>query len=594
MGSEFIGIPIGANVAYLSVALAVRISNFMPLPKTENHYPQFSPISLARMCWMHRFGIIGTWMVLTAAVVVFVQRLPPVYTAESLILIDAQKIPERLVPSTVSSDIEDRLAAISQQILSNTRLKKVITDNNLYRQERAKRPLDDVVQIMRSDISVKIERGGATNKPDAFRVGYSGRDPAVVAQVANQLANLFIEENLRAREGQAEGTSEFLSTLVADAKKKLDALETRVREYKASHNGELPEQQNALADALNRLQMAQSSNREAINRVEQSKTTLEDTLRMAQDTLDMLTRPQHAPASSSAQSETSHAVALLGLPPAPKKQSEILEERLATMLDRYGEEYPDVRRLKTELAKAKAAEARAAESRPVVVAGAVPKANASDTPAPPKAPAANPVETAQVAQTRERIRTLKSQIALAQKEIDSRTADQQRMARDFADYEAKLAAVPMREQELAQITRDYEITKVNYHSLLEKQISAEMSTDMERRQKSERFNIIDPAHVPDRPSKPNRLFFDGVGGAFFFCVTVTFFLGLELRRDKLLGEWELPETIPILARVPRISMAGSGGFWSWAHSPVVRAVAIVLAVISVALVAARIYLARGF
>ena len=43
----------------------------------------------------------------------------------------------RLVPTTVSADTEDRLATISQEILSNTRLKKIIDDYELHPRERS-------------------------------------------------------------------------------------------------------------------------------------------------------------------------------------------------------------------------------------------------------------------------------------------------------------------------------------------------------------------------------------------------------------------------------------------------------------------------
>jgi uncharacterized protein involved in exopolysaccharide biosynthesis len=450
-----------------------------------------------------------------------------------------------------------------------------------------KNPLDEVVQTMRKDIWVKLERGWAGNKPDAFRVGYQGKEPAVVAQVANQIANLFIEENLRARAGQAEGTSEFLSTQVAEAKKKLDSLETAVREYKSRFNGELPEQAGALQGGMNRLQLEQISNRDAIARAEESKSTLENTLRMAQETLEMITRPRPAAPGEA----PSPRMAQMDAPPAPQKQSEILEGQLDVLLGRYGDQHPDVKRLRAEIAKMKSIEARTPGS---AAAAVVSRVTPTDTPAQALAKAMT-ISPFDVGQARERVQVLRSQIALVQKEIEGRKLDQQRVARDISELQAKLTNVPLREQELTQITRDYEITKLNYHSLLEKQLSAEMSTDMERRQKSERFTVIDPAHVPERPSKPNRLFYGTVGAMFFFCVVVTGAIGLELRRDNLLGEWELPHNIPVLARVPQISMAGKGGFWPWARwsKPMRIAVSSMTLLSVLALVAVQFYFSRG-
>jgi polysaccharide biosynthesis transport protein len=536
---------------------------------------------------MHRWSIALGWAAFTALTVAVVYRMPAIYAAEALILINAQKIPERLVPTTVSADTEDRLATISQEILSNTRLKKIIDDYALYPRERKRQPLDEVIQIMRRDISahVRVERGWSGNKPNAFHVGYEGTDPAVVAQVANQVANLFIEENLRAREGQAEGTSEFITMQVADAKKRLDALETTIREYKSRHNGELPEQENALQGALNRLQMEQISNRDAQARAEESKATMERTLKIAEDTVAVLMKPPEArdPEDAAVIAQAGGAV---DSPARPRKPSEILQEQLDKLTGRYGAQHPDVKQLKTELARARAAEAREPREDPPAapaVAGAAP------APAPRKVAMPNPVD---VGQARERAEALKSQIGALDKEIAARKDDQKRIQRELADFQARLGNVPVREQELQQITRDYDVAKVNYHSLLEKQISAEMSTDMERRQKSERFTLIDPAHIPERPSKPNRPFFITVGSLFGFVLVVAGAMGMELRKDRLLGEWELPGSVSVLARVPVIS-ASRGGFWPWSGPKRAAVISAGVAVLLAALAGARLYLGSG-
>ena len=108
---------------------------------------------------------------------------------------------------------------------------------------------------------------------------------------------------------------------------------------------------------------------------------------------------------------------------------------------------------------------------------------------------------------------------------------------------------------MAGVTRDYEITKANYKALLDKKISATMATDMERRQKSERFTLLDPARVPELPYKPNRPLFYGLGSALGLVIGLAFAVGGELRKDLLLGEWELPRDLVVLGRVPDIRLA---------------------------------------
>src|SRR6185295_5855038 len=118
------------------------------------------------------------------------------------------------VSATVNTELQDRLATISQQILSGSRLQKIIDANKLYQQERKVHVQEEIIEMMRADIQVTPKKGWIQNRPGAFQVSYEGRDPNVVAQVTNQLGNLFIEENLRSRETIAQGTADFIKTQI--------------------------------------------------------------------------------------------------------------------------------------------------------------------------------------------------------------------------------------------------------------------------------------------------------------------------------------------------------------------------------------------
>src|ERR1035441_3888531 len=181
---------------------------------------QLAPLSIERMLWKRKLLILICWVTVSLTVGIAVYKLPTLYSAEALILVDAQKIPEKFVTSTVSTDVQDRLATISQQILSSTRLKKMIDEFDLYREDKKSLVQEEILEMMRKDISIKLERGWIGNRPGAFRIWYQGPDPAIVAQVANRIANLFIEENLKTREVQAEGTSEFIETQLQESDRK--------------------------------------------------------------------------------------------------------------------------------------------------------------------------------------------------------------------------------------------------------------------------------------------------------------------------------------------------------------------------------------
>src|SRR4051794_10651008 len=111
--------------------------------------PMISPLSLARTIWKRKIAIGVTWITLSATVIAVVWQLPAVYESEALIVVDSQKIPEKFVSSTISTDLQDRLATINKQILSSTRLKKIIDEFGLYKQERKTKYEEEILELLR-------------------------------------------------------------------------------------------------------------------------------------------------------------------------------------------------------------------------------------------------------------------------------------------------------------------------------------------------------------------------------------------------------------------------------------------------------------
>ena len=106
------------------------------------------------------------------ATVAVLDRLPNRYRSSTLILVVPQRVPESYVKATVTTRIEDRLQSISQQLLSRTRLERIILDFNLYEDQQQRAPMEDVVERMRANIQVQMVKG------DAFRVSYVADAPA--------------------------------------------------------------------------------------------------------------------------------------------------------------------------------------------------------------------------------------------------------------------------------------------------------------------------------------------------------------------------------------------------------------------------------
>ena len=495
-----------------------------------NYRPQYSPLSIARALWKHKVLMTFIWIVAGAVATAVVFCLPAVYRAEIVILVESQRIPERFVASTVSADLNDRLSNLKQQILSYTRLLNIINKYDLYRSERKRKSEEEVIELMRKDTNVVLERGWSKEQPGAFRISYEGEEPAVVAQVANELGELFIDQNLRSREVNALGTSEFLQDQLGEAKRRLEEQEAKLGDYKRTHNGELPQQESGLTASLNRLQSQLQNVQDELSRAQQNKALKDsdvETARTSQTALVNLSERGVDPGQPSGSAVT------------VEKESTLLEAQLAALQARYSDTHPDVRAARAALAKAKEREAQEAAAVPAVAASR-PAAKGSE------------VTNGTLIRERERVEQSKALQANAAKQVDDLEAERRRVLREIAGMQARLLQLPVREQQMAGLVRDYENSKANYQSLLDKKLAAEMATQMEKNQKSERFTVLDSARVPTKPIKPDRVLF-GVGGwVLGLLVALTGGLVFEFHKNVVLGEWELPAGTVVLGRVPRI------------------------------------------
>src|SRR5580698_5308613 len=259
--------------------------------------------------------------------------MSPRYKSGTLILVEQPTMPKDYVTPNVNDDLQERLQSISQQILSRTRLLHIIDELNLFAAERGHHSPDELVERMRKDIQIELVRD-ARNQITAFNVYYMSRDPRVAQQVTSQLTNLFINENLEVRQQQSEDTTKFMEGQLETARQTLAAQEDKIREFKAQHVGELPEQLTTNLQILGGLQAQLQSEGDALNSARQQHVYL-------QSLLDQY----HTLQGSSKTSEG----APLGLA-AIDQELEKLKAQLADLSSRYTDRHPDVRKVKQQIA----------------------------------------------------------------------------------------------------------------------------------------------------------------------------------------------------------------------------------------------------
>jgi polysaccharide chain length determinant protein (PEP-CTERM system associated) len=192
-------------------------------------------------------GIVGLYLALT---------LPKEYSATTLIAVQPQRVPDDYVQSLVTTGIESRISTLSQEILSRTNLEKIISKFNLFSEpEQQNIFMEDKVGQLRQRIQVSVSRDrGRRGNANAFSITYAGSSPERVSAITNTLASFFIDENLKIREAQALGTSDFLQDELNTMKERLEQTEAALRTYRFQYMGELPDQLDSNLRILDRLQ----------------------------------------------------------------------------------------------------------------------------------------------------------------------------------------------------------------------------------------------------------------------------------------------------------------------------------------------------
>ena len=428
------------------------------------------------------------------------EYLPKVYKATTVILVQPQTVPESYVRSTVTSTIIDRLSTISQEILSRTTLEKVINELNLYADLRKKLPLEAIVEKMTKAIEVNVLKGvpipsRSDHAQNAFYISYEGEEPRTVMMVANKLASLFIEQNLRVRELQVESTSKFLIKELSSVEEQLVKKEQELKNFRQRFMGELPQQLDANLRILERLQLQLKTTTEGI------RAALDRSI-LIQNQMDQLKRLEPTPIQTAGQRDASSITDGLReertLEDPLVTEYNLLKKELRAAQSKYTESHPDVIGLKSKINKLEPTVKELLKQQEAMKEARLKelKAGQERTPAGKVAIKTDPAIERLLVQYGD-------QYNAALLEVKRLREEEKHLKDQFFLYQRRIENTPSREQELLLVSRDYELLKGTYQSLMDKKIQSQMAENLERKQQGEQFKILDPARLPEKPIKPD-------------------------------------------------------------------------------------------
>lgn len=395
---------------------------------------------IARRRWL----ILCTSCFVALASLVAIQVLPVRYASDAILVRHQPVSPGYALGGNAMLSDDEAMDASTREVLSQAKLLAIINQFGLYAEARAKGVTsEDLVQTMRRGITIEpIDVPRPQAESSLFKISYSANNPKVAQDVVVKLVQGFIDANVKTREDKAEATTKFLKEQVDASRDRLAQQEQRLQEFKAQYAGTLPEQvfANSAAASDSRTQLQNTLHN--LDRVKQQRATLEASLT---GTLN-------------------------------RKQAE-----RATLLSRYTPRHPEVLKKDQEIAAIDAVLRR-------FRSGAAAGGNAQ-SPISTDDPAL--IEAARQAESTGR-------------ELDALSRESARLNSAVGQYQGRVNAAPVREQQLAALLRDYDLTKQEYASLLNRQLQSQLAGNLEERGEGVQFRLIEPPSLPAAPNSPPR------------------------------------------------------------------------------------------
>jgi polysaccharide chain length determinant protein (PEP-CTERM system associated) len=462
---------------------------------------------------------------------------PAKYTSQSLVLVEAPKIPDVVVQQVFTEDLTQHITTIQQRVLSPARLRPMVERLGLA---KSGQNADDVVANIQLNMQIQpvvtdlSQLGtGGKKKPGGspvpgFYVNYTAPTAREAQQICTDLTSMLLEEDLRSRQDASQGTTDFLTTQVADAKQNLDDMDKKLAAFKNQHMGQLPGDEDSNMKILGGLNSQLDANTQNLNRATQDKAYTESLL------------AQQLTTWKSSQSSNN--------PQTLQTQLSQLQAQLIDLQARYTDDHPDVIKTKADVeqVKKKLKEINDASDKGGDVAND--KGSGSEPP---------------------EIRQLRLQIHQYQDLMAQATRDQKKLQQEIAVYQSRVSSSPGVEGEYKELARDYDNAQKVYQDDLVKQSTSKMATQAQQQQKGEQMALLDPATLPDSPSFPNRPLFAGGGLGAGLVLGLGLALWMELR-DKSIrtqADAEAALDLPMLVAVPWVVETaeangnGKGRFW---------------------------------
>lgn len=523
-------------------------SNYVAVSRRALDLEDYIDVARRHASWIAGPLLAG---IVISTIVAFI--MPNVYVSQAEMQITPSQVSESIVKSTINQRLNERIIQMEQEILSRTSLSQIIQDPrlDLYKSDRAKEPLEDVIEKMRTqDIHIKIEGGdGTTRGASAFFIAFEYQDKYKAQQTVQALVTKFTDQNTVSQATQTSIVKNLVHDELSEDKAKLDQLNEELTKFRIENSGKLPEQSSRNIAELNSLQQKSSTMNDSLNRLEQEKVQYQthlQTLESQKQLYSVFDRESSPVASATPELRLlSQKVAALG------NAIEQGESSLALLKRTYNPKFPEIRDLETRLDEMRSQRDELQKKFDEQLAKWQ-EANTTAT----KEPSLRSKTDFATAQS---ITNLQGQIDATQTEMKTNEmqrqivlAQQQKNNRDISVLEAKLDATSAIEAKYGELSANQRAAEEKYQDTQRKQELAEQNSDLLQRKAGENLEVLDVPSLPSQPAKPKRWIIVGAGTAVAFILGLAL-AGVQEAKDtslKNLKDVRAYTNLPVLCSIP--------------------------------------------
>ncbi|MBI3684749.1 MAG: hypothetical protein HY235_30635 [Acidobacteria bacterium] len=470
--------------------------------------------------------ILGPTFAALVAAVVAAHLWPDTFISTAVVRVVPPQVPEAFVPTNVNMEMSQRINSMAQQILSRSTLTNIINTYGLYPSDKARLPMEDVVENMRKrDVRisnvVNFNTGEGKRTVPAFQISYAYENRVLAQKVCQDLVGRFISENTRDRTNQSVFTTQFLKDQLEMARRELEAVEDKLAQFRVRNAGRLPDQVQQNLSQLNVLEQRLANLNATLGRFSQEKLLYESQLRIYKDQLNSLGSASETVQVQQQQFQfKNERLAQLD------REIMNMETNLGALKENYKETHPDVQRTIATLNVVKRSrekllkdekdeEAKKPEQQPVTKT------------------VVNPAVVKEGRELEASTRRLQSASEAKDFEIEEARKEALRLEQLVKATQARIDSTPLGEKEYMDLLRERDLVRTRVEGLNKKQSDSKIATDLENRQQGENLELLDPASLPQKPAEPNRALIVGVGAALGLLIGVVLTGGRELKDTTL-------------------------------------------------------------